>query len=159
MNRRIFTRTLVMLMFLHVISNAQEIISSSGNHFSSSNLQISWTLGETVIETVSNTTMQLTQGFHQSNLIITAVDEIPGVNIDISAYPNPTTNFLNLKIENRMGEKIYYTLYDMDGKILATKLLESDVSEIPMYNYAPATYFLKITGKTQALKTFKIIKK
>lgn len=158
MTNRIIFLTFILLFCNMQILNAQEVTAPSGNHFSNNNLQISWTLGEPVTETFSNENNQLTQGFHQSKLTVTAIEEIPGLHLSISAFPNPTTNFLSLKIDNMGEEKLHYTLYDMQGSILSRKQIESEISEIPTYIYAPATYILKISGETKNLKTFKIVK-
>ncbi len=146
-------------LFCNIQIFAQTIISTSGNDFRNNNLQISWTLGEPVIETFSNGNTQLTQGFHQTSLVVTAIDEIPELNASISVYPNPVADFLNLEIKNAAGMKICFTLYSMDGKVISTKQMDSDVAEIPMFGFAPSTYFLRVSNKTQNLKTFKIVKK
>jgi hypothetical protein len=140
-------------------TKAQEIVASSGSHFANSEKQISWTLGEPVVTTLSNESLQLTQGFHQSKLIVTALDETSKLKFDITAFPNPASDYLNVKIENVAQQKFHYVLYSMDGRIVSRKQIESSISEIPMYNYVAATYLLKIFDDDNALKTFKIIKK
>ncbi len=140
-------------------TKAQEIVASSGSHFANSEKQISWTLGEPVITTLSNENFQLTQGFHQSKLIVTALDEISKPKFDITAFPNPTSDYLKVKIENAAQQKFHYVLYSMDGRIISRKKIESSISEIPMYSYVSAAYLLKIFDGDNALKTFKIIKK
>lgn len=158
MNRHKFIIPALIFMLFTVISESQEVVAPAGNHFANEEIQISWTLGEPVIETISNGQAHLTQGFHQPILIITALAEIPDISISILAYPNPTSNYLNVKINKLPGAKLYYILYNIEGKILQTKPLISDVTEIPMNNYVSATYFLKISNKNKCLKIFKIVK-
>ena len=70
------------LLFLGLILNcltfgqsiSPEVIASSGDHFTGTDAQLSWTIGELVIDTYTNGSTQLTQGFHQTNLIITNVE-------------------------------------------------------------------------------------
>ncbi len=45
------------------------VIATSGDYFSTANYSISWTLGETLIETYSVPNQFLTQGFHQPQLL------------------------------------------------------------------------------------------
>ncbi|MBI9069504.1 MAG: hypothetical protein JEZ09_19565, partial [Salinivirgaceae bacterium] len=56
---------------------AQSTISTCADHNETSAVSLSWTIGEAVIETVSDGTNTLTQGFHQSKLIITAIETQP----------------------------------------------------------------------------------
>ena len=140
-------------------AEAQEIVSPAGKHFSNETMQISWTLGEPVINTFQGESKMLTQGFHQSKLIVTAVNEMPELALDIKAYPNPTTNFLKVEVKNEGSPNLHYTLYNMEGKVLSHKPIDHDISEISMINYAPSTYFLKISENSRELKTFKIIKR
>ncbi len=149
---------LVALFFIILNSNGQEVVASSGNHFSNNEIQISWTLGEPVIQTLSNNNVLLTQGFHQAKLTVTAIEELDDLLMQISAYPNPTSNILKLSVKNSGKEELHYTLYTLDGKMLMQKQIESDLSEISMMNYVSAIYFLKVTSNNSTLKTFKIIK-
>lgn len=50
-------------------STSPVIIATSGDYFATSSYSVSWTLGETVIETYANTNIFLTQGFHQPILL------------------------------------------------------------------------------------------
>ncbi len=138
---------------------AQEVVSPAGKHFSNETIQISWTLGEPVINTITGENELLTQGFHQSKLVVTAISEIPELALDILAYPNPTTDYLNVSVKNAISENLRYTLYNTEGKVLTSKQISSDISEISMTEYASSIYFLKISEKNRELKTFKIIKK
>ena len=140
-------------------TKAQEIVASSGSHFANSEKQISWTLGEPVVTTLSNENSTLTQGFHQSKLIVTAINEVSVPGFNIIAYPNPTSDILKVEVKNISGQDLIYTLYSPDGRMLVQKQMESDISEIPMYNYVSATYFLKVSSSNTVLKTFKIVKR
>lgn len=138
---------------------AQEVIASTGNHFQNNQMQISWTLGESVIKTVSNSSTQLTQGFQQSQLIVTDISENPLVNASILVYPNPTINQLHLKTDKLDNQKLHFSLFSMDGSLLLRKPMVSNLTEIQMSAYAPATYILRVSTANNTLKTFKIIKK
>ncbi len=76
----------------------------------------------------------------------------------ISAYPNPTTDFLNLKVERYEDRNLSYQLFDVNGKIIETKKLKSEQTSINMRNLVPATYFIHIIQNNKKVKTFKIIK-
>lgn len=158
MRNSVFYFLLACIVCFCSTARAQEVISSAGNHFTNNKIKISWTLGEPVVPTLSNENIQLTQGFHQAKLTITAVNEIPKLTMHISAYPNPACDFLKLSIKNNLKQDLHYTLYTFDGKMLLKKQIESDLSEIPMTMYVSAVYFLKVSDNQSILKTFKIVK-
>ncbi len=150
---------IILLIFITPYTFSQEVTSTSGNHFSNDNLQISWTVGEPVIETCFVGTFCITQGLHQSKLIITSVDKIENLNYKIMAFPNPAIDHVQLKIESILDENAQYYLYNMDGKLLSKQKLMNNKAIIPMAEYAPSTYLLRVTNTyDRILKTFKIIK-
>ena len=57
------------LFFLSFSVSAQTVISSAGKTTINGNYNVSWTVGETVINTLSAGGTILTQGFHQPLLI------------------------------------------------------------------------------------------
>lgn len=144
---------------------AQQVISTAGNHSENDIVQLSWTIGEPVIFTLSNGSNILTQGMHQSKLIIDAIEEIGISGLEISAFPNPANEFVNLQVQqllteqpNEMLKDISFHLYDMNGKVLMQKQIVNIETIIQMNGYSPSTYFLKIMIGKKIIKTFKIIK-
>ena len=104
----------------------------------------------------------MAEGVHQPFEIstITGLDyEL--IDLQMSAFPNPTTDFLKLQI-NQIGfteaKKFEYQLYDMNGKILEHKKLTKNKTEINMSNYPSGGFILKVISEDQTVETFKIIK-
>jgi len=64
----------------------------------------------------------------------------------------------NLKIENYDNTNLSYQLFDISGKLLETKKLESNETSIVMNNLVKTTYFLRVIENNKEVKTFKIIK-
>ena len=75
-------------------TNSEAVISSSGVTLQSSQNILDFTIGETVIESFVND-FTLTQGFHQSEITITDISHHK-LDFNISIYPNPSTNYLNI---------------------------------------------------------------
>jgi len=73
-------------------------------------------------------------------------------------YPNPTTDYVVLKIIDTAFENIQYTLFDLKGKTIVSKKVTTSTTEITMKNFSIGMYLLKLTKKNQTLKNFKIIK-
>lgn len=154
-------KKLILLILLLVPAGvifAQEVISTAGETKSNSGYDVSWTVGEPVIRTLSAGNVILTQGFHQSKLIITAVENVPDMKNIITVFPNPTNQFAIVKF-NRIPEKNSYQIFDLSGKVLESKIISSLETQIDLTHFANGSYLLKIIQENnQPLQTFKIIK-
>jgi len=128
-------------------SISQNVVASGGDTHQNTIGLVSFTVGETVTETVQNTTI-ITQGFHQTNLTITIVEENP--KFDITVYPNPTTDFFN--ISNKTPDT-KLQLVDISGQVL----LETYEDEIDLTDYAVGHYIL-VVSNTASTSVYKIIK-
>ena len=149
---------ILLILYAWPYGFSQEVIATSGDYYSSNNSRISWTLGELVVETFESNDAVLTQGFHQGNISITAIQESLELNLEISAFPNPATDMVIVKIESYKSEKLSFTLFDANGKLILKQELNSYETDIPLDKYAPAIYFLKVYDDSKEIKTFKIIK-
>lgn len=137
--------------------SAQEVIASQGGSASNGTISMDWTIGETVIETVSDTAFQLTQGFHQPLIIITAVEDV-AQDLNIRIFPNPTAALIYLSLDN-LDDQPVYQLYDLNGKLLITENLNHTQTTIQMSTYPSGSYFLILKNKKgKQLGTFKIQK-
>jgi hypothetical protein len=120
-------------------------VASAGTHFTGSNAQLSWTIGEPVTTTLSNGSNTITQGFHQTLLTVTAVNEQTVAGIDVTVYPNPTSDLVNIQLSNNKKD-LQLDLFDLNGKLLQTRKINADQSNVQlgMAEYAIAHYVLRI---------------
>ena len=146
------------MALISVFANAQQVISSSGSTLKNSAGSLSFTLGELVIDTKNTGVVILTQGFHQTKLIITAISDLPEQRFSISAFPNPTNDYVNLKIEKGDIHDIEFILFDMQGKVLSNQKIENSNTEIQFSGYNSGNYLMKVLQKGKQIQTFKIIK-
>lgn len=151
---------IVLLSLFQSVIKAQETTDASGGNASGSGGSASYSIGQTVYNTYTGTNGSVAQGVQQPYeiSIVTEVKEANDITLSFIVYPNPTTNFLKLKVENYTSENLMYQLYQLDGKILETKKIESLEMSIAMEHLASGIYFLKITELDKDIKTFKIIK-
>ena len=148
-----------LFFFFAIALFAQEVVSTAGETQKISGIEISWSLGEPVIETVSNGSAVLTQGFHQSKLSVTAIDELLFPDSDLKVYPNPTSELVTIHF-SAPKKNLVYSLSDLTGRMLESKTLSTTETNINLKKYASGTYLLKINDKNaQSLQSFKIIKK
>jgi hypothetical protein len=147
----------VLTFYLH--TSAQQVISPAGAHSIGTNVQLSWTLGETVIESLTGTNSILTQGFQQGSLKVTAIETTPNTGISITVYPNPVLSELILEISTSENPNFRYQLFDLDGKLILSKKVENFPEIINMNNYSSGTYLLVvIKNGNEIFPKFKILK-
>jgi hypothetical protein len=159
--------TTILLILLYTGLNAQTTLSTSGGDASGTGGTASYTIGQMVFTTNSSSNGSVAQGVQQpfEISVVTALDEVDEINLAVSAYPNPITDLLTLKINSATlinNSTLNYQLYDVNGKLLELKKIESAEINISTQNLTPATYYLKVLFKQNSssseLKTFKIIK-
>ena len=153
--------TIVMFSLLYATTiSAQEVVSTQGDSYSNANGSIDFTVGEAIINTGTDGTNDLTQGFHQTNWNFLGVED-NAPNYEASVFPNPTSDVLNIKTSS--FENVTYTLYDAQGKLVLQSILAAEVTPIQVSHLAPGAYSLQLTfeeGKKSVSKskTFKLIK-
>lgn len=150
---------LIVLLFAVTATYAQQVVASSGNSGSTAGYTVDWTLGEPVIETISSPGNILTQGLHQTKLLVTAISEMEFPGLEVKVYPNPTGRFLTIEVIQTGDELIFYEISDITGRKTVLKQLYSNTEEIDMGSYVSGIYFLNVlTRNREYVKVFKIIK-
>ena len=116
----------VLLMLLGASVSAQSnlpwVLASAGDFSVNSTNSLSWTFGEmTMVETVSNSTNMLTQGFQQPFDFGSFVYTPPAELNKFNAFPNPSDG--NFKVNYQLGEagKLTFKIYDVLGQMIYLK--------------------------------------
>jgi hypothetical protein len=157
-------RKILIILFLcsfwTIAVHAQATIPATGGNATGSGGSVSYTVGQIGYSTISGANRTVTQGVQQPYEIsvVTGIDEAKGINIICSAYPNPTSDFITLKVENYDNKSLSYELFDISGNLLENKKIEGNEITIPFGERSPSLYFLKVTDKNKVIKTFKIVK-
>ncbi len=146
-------------------ATAQESINATGGNATGSGGSASWSIGQATYHTYTGTNGSVAEGVQQPYEIsvVTGLEEAENINLSVSAYPNPTTNYLTLKIATNVQtihelSLLQYQLYDINGKLLRTEKITGSQTNIAMGNLVPATYFVKVIRENKEVKIFKIIK-
>ena len=155
---RILTNIFFLLLFVAGSATAQTVVSANGGTATAAGVEVSWTIGEPITETVTDGTTTLTQGFQQSKLTVTAINDIQITGVEIKVYPNPTSDYVTVHF-SKMMEKPTYLLFDLSGRLIEQKKIESTDAKIDMTGYAGGSYILKLNNGRQPLQSFKIIKR
>jgi hypothetical protein len=143
--------------------HAQEAMSVTGGNASGSGGSVSYSVGQVFYTANTGSNGSIAQGVQQPYEIsvISGIEEFKGITMKCTAYPNPTTDCLTLKVDAATAfsvQPLSFQLYDINGKLLENKIIEADETTINMVNYASAAYFLKVIQNNKEIKTFKIIK-
>ena len=150
---------LILLIALCTTSlQAQEVVTTAGNYGETTSGSLSWTVGEPVIETITDLTNTLTQGFQQSKLAVTAINDLKVSGIELSVYPNPTNSFLSIEVKTDKQRDLLLSLFNLNGKLILQKKMTGNKQTIQMQNYKPATYILIVTEANKEVRTYQIVK-
>jgi len=137
---------------------AQGNINSTGGKATGTDGTVNFSVGQTVFNTFSSETGTISEGVQQPyEIFITTGIELITINLGLKVFPNPTTNILNLTVENNDNE-LSYQLFNNDGKMLKYEKIDSKETQIEMLDLLPASYFLRVIENDQIVKSFKIIK-
>ena len=133
-------------LFTSSISIAQsvtpEVTASAGAHFAIPSVQISWTLGETITETLTNSSAQLTQGFQQSNIAVVGISDYD-FSYSVEAFPNPTIDVVQIKLSDNVTQG-RLTIIDPTGKLIHEKEITESEFLLDFAPYSQGTYFLNL---------------
>jgi hypothetical protein len=157
-NNKFLNLTLLLLGFV-LTAQAQQATTATGGDATGSGGSAAYSVGQIVYTTHTGTTGSVAQGVQQPYEISVELGiENSFIELDVSAYPNPTTHYLTLHIGNTLSENLHFELCDLGGKILERRKINSNTETIYMENLATATYFLKVSNANNQIKIFKIIK-
>jgi hypothetical protein len=157
---KIYLKLLITISFtigFNINLYSQQVIAPSGDTYKNSQNSISWTIGESVIETFSHTDIILTQGFHQTKITVTNISSTENLNFRITVYPNPASDILYVQYDDKSAE-FKYSLYNISGEIIKNGIIQDRNTPIDLQNINTGTFFLKIIDNTGITQTFKIIK-
>jgi hypothetical protein len=165
-----------LLTFTLSTVSAQETVNATSSNASGSGGSASYSVGQVFYTTNTGTNGSEAQGIqHPYEIwVITGFEAAKAISPLVSVYPNPTTDYLTLSIDEFDNSNLSYQLYDISGKLLQNKKITSKQTNIVMSNLVPATYFVRLiqenkeanpvksyevdTKQFNVVKTFKIIK-
>lgn len=139
---------------------AQEAIPATCGDISGSDGSVCYSIGQIVYSTNVGTNGSVAEGIQQPWEIsdIDGIEEAKDFSLNCTAYPNPTTDVLTLKVENYNISNLSYQIFDLNGKLIENKKITGIETSINMINCVSSIYFLKVFDNTKVLQSFKLIK-
>ncbi len=148
------------LLVLAPLAYAQEALLTSGADIKTTNGSVSFSVGQMDYVMISTNAGSISQGVqHPYEIYISpSTDDMAFSNLKCTVYPNPTTNFLTLAVENINIKGLSYQLTDSRGRLLRDAPILDAKTTLAMQYYTSAVYFLQVNEKNKVIQTFKIIK-
>ena len=139
---------------------AQESLNATGGDASGSGGAASYSIGQIVYTTNTGTNGSVAQGVQQPYeiAVVTGIEEAEEITMSISAYPNPTTDYLILNINEFDISNLMYQLFDMNGKLLQDEIITGKQTRIYMSDFVAASYFVRVIQGNKEIKTFIVVK-
>ena len=142
-------------------SLSPSVVAAGGGVSKFGDIELEWTLGESVIGQASTNNRLYTNGFHQP--IISRVKGVQDLvfNSAIRIYPNPVEDNLLVQFGIPNEGKVKLILTDIAGKLLQQKIIPGNSSnaELSFNKYAGGVYLLRIVDKNEnTVTSFKIVK-
>jgi hypothetical protein len=150
------------LFALSLSGQKQEVIASAGgyNKDAGNTISISWTLGETIIPTfkAADNSLILTHGFQQQ-LIVTTIEENLLELVNVTIYPNPASEILNIRFEVPLDGAVDLYILNQQGSLVLTDIIEATTVEkqVSMQEYPAGVYFVRLI-KGKLSNVYKVVK-
>lgn len=162
--KKLFSALWLLLFFTlaHSQSLEKQVFGSSGTALENTNNQLNFTIGESLVSNLTSASNTIEQGFWKSVAQITlSTDDFIANNIELILYPNPVTDYLNIRFKEQTQNEFKLQLVDILGRnqnVISTLNSQSD-NIVNVSNLAKGTYILNFADTTTNKKiSYKIIK-
>lgn len=141
-----------------------EVVSPAGGTFQGTDISVSWTLGEPVIETWVNeeAEIMLTSGFQQGNFAITSVPNQMLSDFSVSMYPNPSKDETSIQVNLPELGKVNIAVIDLTGRKVINEQYEQGSHEhtfkLNVSGLKAGIYLVRIHSGSKYARVLKLIK-
>jgi len=139
----------------------QVLVPAAGEAVSD-NINYSQTLGQTAVDLIGSSGFEFTQGFQQPGIKITVNTTPEGNGVDV--YPNPATDFINVKLFGDAARNFHIDIINITGTIVKSMTINFitsyfHIQQIGISDLKFGFYFVRITSDDKLInRTFKIEK-
>lgn len=135
-----------------------QVTAAAGGQGQTAQHSLNWTVGESVITTVSNGSNTLTQGFHQPGLTVVTIPDNNNLNGVILHYPNPVAEELVLDLSKLTFNSAICRIYDANGKLVSDIQVNKAMSKVSFNGFAAGQYTVSVLVDNNKTQNFSIIK-
>ena len=137
---------------------AQVSVNVAGGNATGDGGSVSFSVGQMTFSANVGPNGSVAQGVQQPYEISVLSVAEQAENINLSVYPNPSTDYLYLTTSDEISN-LSYQLFDMNGRLLQSEKIIGNQTNINMQGLVSATYFVKVNQGNKTVKSYKIIKK
>jgi len=151
--------TIFFSLLTSTIALSQGAFTSSGGTAQSNSGSVSFSIGQIAYTSADGSNGSVNSGVQQAfEVLTTSGIEESTIHLHITAFPNPTVETLTLSVKD-YSDKLYFTLTDVNGKLILEGRVNNSQTAIPMKNLANGNYYLNVKSlEDKKIKTFQIIK-
>ena len=166
MNKYLLFLSLFIVSGLSAQTIDRQLIGNAGGSLSAGNIELSYSVGEAVIQSFTTGSIIVSQGFQQPNSGAGSNTSVSDFSLDdqFSFYPNPVNSTLFLKFKSGSDNlDLAIRVYDLKGVLIlqqneimnqgAQRIIELNLGRLSTGNY-----FLQITDSGGKQSGFTIIK-
>ena len=157
-NNTLFVFLAFLLSFSAIGQTAHQVLSATGGDASGTGGSVAYSVGQIVYSTSTGTTGSVAQGVEQAYEIYSVGIIETALNISLSVFPNPTSDFLTLKVQDYNNEALSYNLLDEQGKLVLNEQITTQDTQIAMSTLVRGAYFINVLQANKKIQIFKIIK-
>lgn len=117
---------------------SRDVFATSGSEISSTDMQMSFTMGETFTATLDPNSIH-TLGFQQGDLSLTSVHEFS--NDSYALFPNPANQQITFTTSSDLP--FTYKVHDVTGRIIMSGECASGVITLDVHSIVEGKYFLE----------------
>lgn len=161
--------SIIWILLVFVVSQAQvttspTVVASGGGYATGSNIAVSYTIGESVINTATGTGSILTQGFQQPNEIINAILETEEDDAKaIALYPVPANSTMWCGYRFATPGKVTIEARNVLGQVVGPSLADTyssgnQVQQIDISQMAVGNYYLTVIHTSETSKKTTVTK-
>jgi hypothetical protein len=144
-------------------SIAPQSINSGGTKMTQANGSLGFTVGELVVQTLTDNQGNTLGGGFTSGATLTTLNnqEVDAALLDVKVYPNPTTELIHIQINHTSIDYVVVSITDIQGKEVYSGKYAGIANTIGIntITYSTGTYILALKNiNNKVLGTYTIIK-
>lgn len=157
-NKNLLLSILAFLCIIPCVSFSQvlQLISSGGTFFENNDFSVCWSIGEPICETSFATGSTLTQGFQQSRLFSTSIDNKEHIAFDVKLFPNPAYDDISMFFSVLKPYSV--ELYSLLGVKVFSGVVDNLSFFINLEDLSSGSYFLLIYENDNVIYKNRIVK-
>ena len=159
MKKSIFITSLLLYATSASTATAQDAMAASGGNGSGPGGSNSFTVGQVAYTYSDEGNYSMSDGVQQAYEVsqISGLDD-KQIDLFVSTYPNPTTDFLTLSFQTLPAGEVTYDLLDASGKLIKTERVNALENQINLKEQPVGLYYLVLRVGNKQNSSFKIIK-